>query len=134
MGQTGSSVRKNLFTLIGCQGVVARERLDPNANDISTEALFLLRIQVRHELNTHTTKTVGRHPGERDKQGLNTQEAAGDWTQGNRKQVDTMRAGLAITQQEPIRNRADNHRDRKSRKQRTRETGAFKIRLNNSGS
>jgi len=30
---------------------------------------------------------------------------------GNETQVDTMRAGPAITQEEPIRNRADNHRE-----------------------
>jgi len=34
---------------------------------------------------------------------------------GNETQVYTMRAGLAITQVETIRNRAANHRDRKCR-------------------
>jgi len=39
-----------------------------------------------------------------------------------------MRAGLAITQEETIRNRADNHRDRKCRETEDPRDGDFKIR------
>jgi len=63
----------------------------------------------KHDLNGRTFTRV------LDKQGLNTRGGAADWTLGNETQVDTMRAGLAITQVETIRNRADNHRDRKCR-------------------
>jgi len=44
-----------------------------------------------------------------------------------------MRAGLAITQEEPIRNRADDHRDRKCRETEDTRDGDFKIRHKNSG-
>jgi len=40
---------------------------------------------------------------------------------GNETQVETMRAGLAITQEESIRDRAANHRDRKCRETRGHE-------------
>jgi len=44
-----------------------------------------------------------------------------------------MRAGLAITQEEPIRNRADDHRDRKCRETEDTRDRDFKIRHKNSG-
>jgi len=47
---------------------------------------------------------------------------------GNETQVDTMRAGLAITQVEPIRTRADSHRDRKCRETEKTRDRDFKIR------
>jgi len=52
----------------------------------------------------------------------------------NETQVDTMRAGLAITQVETIRNRADDHRDRKCRETDDTRDVDFKIRHKNSGS
>jgi len=55
-------------------------------------------------------------------------------TVGNETQVGTMRAGLAITQEETIRNRADNHRDRKCRETEDTRDRDFKIRHKNSGS
>jgi len=45
-----------------------------------------------------------------------------------------MRAGLAITQEETIRNRADNHRDRKCRETENTRDRDFKIKHENSGS
>jgi len=42
--------------------------------------------------------------------------------------VDTTRAGLAITQEETIRDRADNHRDRKCRETEATRDRDFKIR------
>jgi len=45
-----------------------------------------------------------------------------------------MRAGLAITQVETIRNRADNYRDRKGRETEDTKDRDFKIRDTNSGS
>jgi len=45
---------------------------------------------------------------------------------GNETQVDTIRAGLAITQKETIRDRADNHRDRKCRETDDSRTGTSK--------
>jgi len=69
--------------------------------------------------STHTNETVR----------TNT-----DWTQGNESQVDTLRAGLAITQEETFRN----HRDRKCRETDDTRDEDFKIRRDtihkNSGS
>jgi len=45
-----------------------------------------------------------------------------------------MRAGLVITQEETIRDRKDNHRDRKCMETEDTRDGDFKIRLKNSGS
>jgi len=45
-----------------------------------------------------------------------------------------MRAGLAITQVETTRNRADDHRDRKCRETEDTRDRDFKIRHKNSGS
>jgi len=56
----------------------------------------------------------------------------------NEAQVGTMWAGLAITPEEPIRNRGDDHGDRKCRETEDTRDGDFKIkhktRHRNSGS
>jgi len=62
---------------------------------------------------THRTSATTRygHTGERDQQGLHTQGGEGDWTLRNETQVDTMKAGLVINHEEPIRTKAEDHRD-----------------------
>jgi len=49
---------------------------------------------------------------------------------GNETQGNTMRAGPATTQEETIRTRADNHRDRKCRETDDTRDRDFKIRHN----
>jgi len=107
--------------------------VDPNANNVSTEDLILYSKQVKdnHKLNnnTNTNETV-RTQGMRQTGFKDTC----DWTPRNETQVDTMRAGLAITQKETIRNRTDKHRDGKCRETEDTRDRDFKIRHKNSGS
>jgi len=60
---------------------------------------FVVAALVRSHTGNATNRVSIRSQGE------------GDWTLGNETQVDTMRAGLAMTQKDTIRTRADNHRE-----------------------
>jgi len=76
-----------------------REREDPNA-DTTSKPIFNSELQVTHD-DKHEPNGTTPHWGW-DEQGSHPQAGGCDWTTENETQVDTMRAGPATIQKEPI--------------------------------
>jgi len=93
---------------VSCGVKVVAAREDPNANNTAKNNLYSNKPE---RDDKHADQTVRSHTGNETNRVYIHRQGEGDWTTGNETQVNTMRAGPAITQKETIRARADNHRE-----------------------